>query len=85
MPSRNDLEQRSFRQMGSSALSLAGGILLTVTGLRDFLFYLDSYDLTMVGTTDSLTAVILLVILGSLLLVFGLQGTISLAVTSGSN
>ena len=71
--------------MGSSALSLAGGILLTVTGLRDFLFYLDSYDLTMVGTTDSLTAVILLVILGSLLLVFGLQGTISLAVTSGSN
>jgi len=85
MPSRNDLEQRSFRQMGSSALSLAGGILLTVTGLRDFLFYLDSYDLTMVGTTDSLTAVILLVILGSLLLVFGLQRTISLAVTSGSN
>ena len=85
MPSRNDLEQRSFRQMGSSALSLAGGILLTVTGLRDFLFYLDSYDLTMVGTTDSLTAVILLVILGSLLLVFGLQGTISLAVTSGSD
>jgi len=85
MPSRNDLEQRSFRQMGSSALSLAGGILLIVTGLRDFLFYLDSYDLTMVGTTDSLTAVILLVILGSLLLVFGLQGTISLAVTSGSN
>lgn len=81
MPSADDPDIRSLLEAGGAAVGLAGGILLIVTSIRDYLLYLDSYDLGMVGTTGSLSGVILLLLIGSLLIVIGLHLTISLALT----
>lgn len=80
MPSKRSFGANAFVYAGGSAVSLAAGILLTVTSVRDFLLYLDSYDLGMVGTTNGLLGVILLGLVGSLLIVGALWGTIVLAV-----
>lgn len=85
MPSTSSLGATILMHAGGSAVSLAGGTLFIVTGIRDFLLYLDSYDLGMVGTTNSLFGVILVILFGSLLIVGGLSGTISLAVNDSND
>lgn len=81
MPSTNESDRTSLLEIGGAAIGLAGGILLIVTSIRDYLLYLDSYDLSMVGTTGSLSGVIVLLLIGAVLIVIGLQLTISLALT----
>lgn len=81
MPSADDSERISLLELGGAAIGLAGGILLLVTSIRDYLLYLDSYDLGMVGTTGSLSGVIVLLLIGAVLIVVSLQLTISLALT----
>ncbi|MFB6082190.1 MAG: hypothetical protein ABEJ67_05145 [Halanaeroarchaeum sp.] len=85
MPETKNLGATRFTYAGGSAVSLAAGTLLTVTSVRDFLLFLDGYDLGIVGTLDSLVGVVSLVFLGSFLIVGGLWGTISLAVNDGSD
>lgn len=54
-----------------AAVLLASGTFLTVIAVRDFLLYLDSYDLRMVGTTDGLLTVVLLAVLAWLFIIVG--------------
>jgi len=84
MPSRTEFRPLVSGVGGSSVL-LAGGVLLTVTGVRDFLLYLDSYSLRAVGVTNSLMEAVLLLLLGSTLVVTSLLLVLSLAVTDHSN
>ena len=53
--------------------------MLVIAGLWNFLLYLDSDDLGMVGTTNGLAGVVALALVGSLLLVLGLRETIAMA------
>lgn len=84
MPSTNDSDRISLLEIGGATIGLAGGILLIVTSIRDYLLYLDSYDLGMVGTTGSLSGVIFLLLIGAVLIVISLQLTISLSLTGNT-
>lgn len=53
--------------------------MFLTAGLRDFLLYLDSYDLGTVGTANGLAGVVALVLVGALLLVLGLRETVAMA------
>jgi len=68
------------RRVGLATVGVAGGLMLVTAGLLDFVLYLDSYDLGMVGTTNGLGGVVALVGVGSLLLVLGMRETIAMAV-----
>ena len=68
------------RRVGLATVGVAGGLMLVTAGLLDFVLYLDSYDLGMVGTTNGLGGVVTLVGVGSLLLVLGMRETIAMAV-----
>ena len=70
-----------FMIVGGSSVFLAGGILSTITSMRDFLLYLDSYSLMAVGVTNSLLEVVLLLLFGSGLIVTSLLLILSFAVT----
>ncbi|WP_435119354.1 hypothetical protein [Halolamina sp. C58] len=78
MPSTDD-RTTDVRRVGAATAGIAAGLMLVATGLRDFLLYLDSYDLTSVGTTGGLPGVVAIVAVGSLLLVLGLRETIAMA------
>lgn len=78
MPSEED-RVPDIRRVGLATAGIAGGLMLVTAGLWEFLRYLDSDDLGMVGTTDGLGGVVALVVVGSLLLVLGLRETIALA------
>jgi hypothetical protein len=81
MPSTDD-RVPDVRRVGVATAGIAGGLLLVTAGLWNFLLYLDSYDLGMVGTTNGLAGVVTLVVVGSLLLVLGLRETIALAMAA---
>jgi len=54
-----------------SAVALTVGTLVGVVAVRDFLLYLDSYDLGMVGTTGGVEQVVLLLLVGWCCLLLG--------------
>jgi hypothetical protein len=68
-----------IRRVGFATAGIAGGLMLVIAGLWNFLLYPDSYDLGMVGTTNGLGGVVALVVVSSLLLVLGLRETIAMA------
>ena len=81
MSSASEPERNLLLRIGGAAVSLAGGILFLVTGVRDYLLHLDNKDLGMVGTTGSLEGAVLLLLIGALLAVVSLHVTISLSTT----
>ncbi|NHX37121.1 MULTISPECIES: hypothetical protein [Halolamina] len=78
MPSTDD-RVPDIRRVGVATAGIAGGLVLLTAGLRDFLLYLDSYDLGMAGTANGIGGVVALVLVGALLFVLGLRETIAMA------
>jgi hypothetical protein len=84
MSSTKEPERDFLLRVGGAAVSLAAGTLLLVTSIRDYLLYLDNYDLGMVGTAGSLQGVVLLSLIGSVLAVMSLHMTTSLSATKNA-
>ena len=77
MPSHSDAVGTNLPQFVVRSVLLAVGTSCVVVGIRDLLLYLDSYDLSMVGTTNSLLQVEFLLVVGWFCVLVGLTNALS--------
>ena len=73
-----------LHQVIASAIGLTIGTFLIIVCIRDFLLYLDSYDLTMVGTTGSLNQIFVVAIFGWSLVLAALVVPLSITLSAGN-